>query len=132
MVHDGLARLFQPGENRIRPPFASRLRLRYRPRLQLFHAPHEPERGVRRVPIAGLVTVNDIRQRSLAFEGRERLKDLHCVVDLARSDHAAHEDERVPAPVEEPGIARNDGFQIVALDNKEIKGFAKCLAEGQP
>lgn len=112
---EALTGLLQPGGRRRRG------------RGDLLHAADEPELRVGRVAVARRRAVDDVRQRAVLLERREGRQDLGGRRDHPRGDHAAQEDERVAAPVEEPRVARDDRLQVVALDDEEFERLAERL-----
>ena len=99
-------------------------------RREVAHREDEPELRVHRVAVAGRLAVDDVRERAVLLEARERDEDLERVVRLARGDRAAQEDERVASPVEEPRIARDHGLHVVAPHDEEVERAGEGVGDG--
>ena len=87
-------------------------------RHEIAHGDDEPQLGIGRIAVAGRLAVDDVGQRAVFLEAREGDDDVGRFAQETGGDRAAQEDERITSPIEEPGIARENGLDIVALDDE--------------
>ena len=106
----------------------SRLRLK-EGRTQVFPgflAGHsQPKRGVRSVPVPGVIRTEHVGQGTAVFQGGEGPQDKSGFLHLSGGQKPSADNERVSAPVQEPGVARDDGQSIVAAREEGLQGPAE-------
>ena len=62
---------------------------------------------------------------AVPLQGGKGKEDFRRLVQASRGQQAPADDEGVPAPVQEPGVARDDGQPIVAAGEEGLQGPAE-------
>ena len=97
---------------------------------RLFAGETEPEGSIGGVPVGRGLRREHVGQRAPVLEATEGQEQLEHILLEPRRQEAACGDQRIPAPVQEPGVAGDDGLALIPVHQEGRARLAQLAPEG--